>query len=176
MEEKEYIDVVDENGVPTGEVLDKNIVHEKNLFHNEVGCFIINNKGETLMQKRAASKKFEPNMWAICAGHVGSGESFLDAMVREIREEVGLVVRKEDLIAFPGFEKIIFKKQKNSHFAYTYYLKLSNYPDEFIIQKEELSEVKWMKIDEVINIIKSDNNITVFDIDRLPIFEKIKEL
>lgn len=40
----ELIDIVDKNGIPTGEIMDKDEAHIKNLLHNEVGVFIINNK------------------------------------------------------------------------------------------------------------------------------------
>ena len=53
----EYIDVVDENNNFTGEVVGKNIVHEKGLFYREVIGIIVNNKNEILLQKRSTNKK-----------------------------------------------------------------------------------------------------------------------
>ena len=48
----ELIEIVDENGNFTGEVVDKEYAHDHNLLHNEVAIFIINSKGETLLQKK----------------------------------------------------------------------------------------------------------------------------
>lgn len=40
----ELIQIVDENGEFTGEIIDKEIAHDKNLLHNEISVFIINDK------------------------------------------------------------------------------------------------------------------------------------
>lgn len=53
----EYIDVVDENNNFTGEVVSKNVVHEKGLFYREVIGVIINEENEILLQKRSPYKK-----------------------------------------------------------------------------------------------------------------------
>ncbi len=47
--------------------------------------------------------------------------------------------------------------------------------DEFIIQEEELSEVKWFNIDDVIDMIKCKDESIVFKQNRIHLFEKIKE-
>ena len=44
------------------------------------------------------------------------------------------------------------------------------------IQKEELSEVKWFNIDEVIDMIKSKDDSTVFREERLSLFEELKNV
>ena len=71
----ELIQIVDKNGNFTGEVMDKEEAHDKNLLHNEVAAFIINGKGQVLLQKRSVNKRFNPNKWALCAGQVEAYES-----------------------------------------------------------------------------------------------------
>ena len=132
----ELIDIVDENGNFTGEVMDKDEVHDKNLLHNEVATFIINDKQQVLLQKRSANKRFNPNKWALCAGHVDAGEKLEIAALREIKEEVGISISIEDLKPFS--EREFTLADSNSHITYFYYVKL-NLPDEsFTIQKEEI--------------------------------------
>lgn len=80
----ELIEIVDENGDFTGQVMDKEEAHDKNLLHNEVGIFIINDDGKVLLQKRSANKRFAPNKWGLCAGHVDAYETLEDAAIREI--------------------------------------------------------------------------------------------
>ena len=166
----ELIEIVDENGNFTGQVMDKEEAHDKNLLHNEVGIFIINDKGEVLLQKRSANKRFSPNKWGLCAGHVDAYETLEDAALREIKEEVGLDVSYEELI--PYGEKEVTIKETNSHITYFYYVKCNKKEDEFIIQEEELSEVKWFNIDEIITMIKDEK--TSFKENRIKLFEKIK--
>ena len=53
----ELIEVLDENGQKTGQILDKEIIHQNGLWHQEVAVWIFNSKGETLVQRRAATIK-----------------------------------------------------------------------------------------------------------------------
>ncbi len=66
----ELLDVLDEKGNKTGKVEDKDIIHEKGIWHKEVCVIIENEKNEYLIQKRAATKKQGPNKWGLTAGHV----------------------------------------------------------------------------------------------------------
>lgn len=168
----ELIDIVDKNGIPTGQVMDKDDVHNKNLLHNEVGVFIINDKGEILLEKRSPNKRYSPNKWGLCAGHVDTGETLTDAAIREIKEEIGIIVNENDLIPFGNYETFI--DETNSHLTHFFYLECNNDIAEFTIQKEELSEVKWFKIDKVIELINNNDNSTVFKKSRLYLFEELK--
>ena len=168
----ELIEIVDENGNFTGQVMDKEEAHDKNLLHNEVGIFIINDKKEILLQKRSANKRFNPNKWGLCAGHVDAYETLEEAALREIKEEVGLDVSIEELI--PYCEKEVTIKDSNSHITYFYYVKCNKKEDEFIIQEEELSEVKWFNIDEIIMMIKEGK--TSFKENKIKSFESLRNL
>ena len=172
----ELIEVVDENGDFTGEVLDKDIVHDRNLFHNEVAVFVINDQNQLLLQKRSANKRYNPNKWALCAGHVDAYESLENAVLREMKEEIGLDVPKSEL--YPYAERDKFVDDSNSHFTYYYYVKTNKKEDEFTVQLEELSEVKWVDIDAVIEMIKNkdDSTSTIFDEQFLDLFLGLKKL
>ena len=160
----EYLDVVDENNQLTGKTEERNIIHEKGIWHREVAVWIMNEKGEILLQKRAANKRQEPNKWAICAGHVEAGESVEDSMIREMEEELGIKVNMNQL----EFLKI-YKKQnnipndniKNYNFQYMYFLKTNWNIEDYKIQLEELSEIKYVPFTEFEDIVKNkDKNVT----------------
>ena len=170
----ELIEIVDKNGNLTGQIMDKEEAHDKNLLHNEVAVFIINDKKQILLQKRSANKRFNPNKWGLCAGHVDAGESLESAALRELKEEVGIDIDMDELKQFTKREFTI--GHTNSHITYFYFIKSNLNEDDFIIQKEELSEVKWFDIDEVVKIIKSKDNSTVFKDDRLHLFEQLKNI
>lgn len=170
----ELIDIVDENGNFTGQVMDKEEAHDKNLLHNEVAVFIINDNKQVLLQKRNTNKRFNPNKWALCAGHVDAGESLESAALRELNEEVGISISINDLKPFAEREFTI--RDSNSHITYFYYVKSNLNEKDFVIQKEELSEVKWFDLDKVIDMIKSKDETIVFKEERIHLFEQLKNL
>lgn len=168
------IKIVDENGNFTGKIMDKDEAHDKNLLHNEVGLFLINDKGQVLLQKRSSNKRFDPNKWALCAGHVEAHESLEEAMLREAKEEIGIDISKNDLHQFG--EKDVLIRNSNSHITYFYYIKTNMEEKEFTIQEDELSEVKWFYIDEVIDMINKKDTSIVFGGNRLKLFEQLKNI
>lgn len=156
----ELIEIVDKYGNFTGEILDKDIAHDKNLLHNEVTTFIINDENQVLLQKRSMNKRFHPVIWVLCAGHVKAHETLEDAALREIKEEVGLIVPKSELHSFS--ERKITIRSENSHITYFYYVLCKEKEEDFSIQREELSEVKWFYIDDVIKMIDNNDSTVVF--------------
>ena len=114
----EMVDVLTETGKSTDNVEMKQLCHKKGLWHKAVAVFIINSKKQVLLQKRSKNKKMWPDMWDISAGgHVLAGEFGFQAIIREIKEELGLSVKKEEII-FIGCSTSINKKGDilNKHF------------------------------------------------------------
>lgn len=170
----ELLRVVDKNGNFTGEIFDREYIHDNNLLHNEVSVFILNSNKEILLQKRSMTKKFNPGKWGLCAGHVSYDETLEDAALRGIKEEIGLDIGLGDLN--PIGDKLVLLYDKGAHITYHYYIKVDKSSDDFIIQKEELSEVKWFLIDDVLKMIKSkDNSITLKE-NRVDLLESLKRI
>ena len=170
----ELLRVVDKVGNFTGEIFDREYIHDNNLLHNEVSVFILNSNKEILLQKRSMTKKFNPGKWGLCAGHVSYDETLEDAALREIKEEIGLDIGLGDLNSIG--DKLVLLYDKGAHITYHYYIKVDKSSDEFIIQKEELSEVKWFLIDDVLKMIKSkDNSITLKE-NRVDLLESLKRI
>lgn len=162
----EFIEVVDKFGNYTGQVVERKKVHNLRLPHWEVIILIVNDRGQILLQKRSTQKRFYPNKWSLCSGLVIAGESVEEGALRELQEELGIKVLKEDL-------KLL---EENLDLTRFYYVVCSKEERDFSIQEEELSCVKWYYIDEVIAMIKShDDSITMKE-NRLEIFYKIKEI
>ena len=53
----ELLDIVDENGNYTGEIIDRKQAQELGLLHWEVIVIVVNEKKQILLQKRSATKK-----------------------------------------------------------------------------------------------------------------------
>ena len=94
----EALDIVDACGEPTGQIFDKQTVHEQGLRHRDVHVWITNGR-DLLQQQRHQDKSIMPGAWDISVGgHVGAGESYVDAAIRESREELGLTISRGRLV------------------------------------------------------------------------------
>ena len=88
----EIIAVVDENDKVIGEATRKEI-HQNGLIHRETAVYIINSNNHVLIQRRA-----DNHLWdTTCSGHFPVNQSYLDAAVRETKEELGLNIKKNIL-------------------------------------------------------------------------------
>ena len=155
----EYLDIVDENNVLTGEKGERKQIHDKNLWHRHVTSWIMNEKGEILLQKRAATKERNPNKWAKTGGHVDAGESVEEAIKREVKEEIGIDVDKNQLKVIDIHKS---KNPNNKYFAYNFIFIINTKLEEFRLQEEEVAEVKYFSIGELEQIKKENNENFTF--------------
>lgn len=155
----EYVDVLDEKGNKTGEKKLRSEVHRDGDWHESAHVWIINSRRELLIQKRSPNKDSHPNEWDISsAGHIPAGCSIIDSAARELEEELGIKLQEKD------FEYLFtVKSQKalnegtfiNNEFHNVYFVEFDLDIDKFRIQKEELSEIKWIDFKELEKIINS---------------------
>ncbi len=91
MNPSDQYEVLDEQGHKTGQILDRATVHKQELWHEVVNVWIINPRGEILMQLRAPGVELSPNVWDVTVGtHLRPGEAPIDAGMRAVRTELGL--------------------------------------------------------------------------------------
>jgi isopentenyl-diphosphate delta-isomerase len=70
--------------------MEKMEAHRKAQLHRAFSVFIFNQKGEMLLQQRAADKYHSPNLWTnACCSHPMPGEPTEDAAHRRMKEEMG---------------------------------------------------------------------------------------
>lgn len=92
----EYIDILDENGIRTGEVLSRDETHRRGLWHRAVVGAIVNSENKILMQQRADTKDKFPGLWDLSvAAHISAGEDAVTTLVRELNEEIGVIISKK---------------------------------------------------------------------------------
>ena len=91
---KEYLDVVDETGTPTGEIVERAAAHREGIPHRTTHLWLVRMRAgrvQVLLQKRAMTKDLLPGFWdTAVGGHVGYGEYIREALFRETSEELGL--------------------------------------------------------------------------------------
>ena len=156
MEEK--FDVLNELGEFTGEIATREECHKKGLWHRAVYAFIIDDKGNILLQKRSSNKKLWPNMWDVTVGgHVEAGEFGRQALIREVKEELGIAINDDDIKYIIGSTSI--NKQGdiiNKHYNECYLITKSIDISAIKIQKEEVSEVRYFSKDELVKRISNN--------------------
>ena len=117
---------------------------------------IQNSNGEFLMQKRVPEKGGD---WGVTGGHPKKGETPIQGMITEIKEELGVDVLEEELEVFSeGCDGVDCYKM--------FYLKRDFNLSEFVLQKEELTEVKWFSVEELEQMVEdkilNQNQVATF--------------
>ncbi len=156
---KEYFDVLDENGNKTGKIKLRNEVHRDGDWHKAVHIWIINDKGDILLQRRCPTKDSNPNMLDISsAGHLTAGDDSLSGAIRELKEELNIDIEPNEL----QFIKTIKRSSKytstfiNNEFDDLYILRTTKSIDDMKYQEEEISEIFYVPYKEFKSMV---NNI-----------------
>ena len=154
---KEFLDIVDETGQPTGEIVDRETAHAKGVLHRTSHVWLArrkNGKVQILLQKRAKHKSSFPGCYDISsAGHIPAGDSYEISALRELKEELGVKAEEKDLI-YCGDRKVIWddvffgKPFHDRQISRVFLLWLDREESEFTIQEEEVDSVLWMDFDQ----------------------------
>ena len=155
---KEYFDLLNENGERIGKTKLRSEVHRDGDWHKAVHIWIINNKGDILLQRRCATKDSNPNMLDISsAGHLSAGDDSLTGAIRELKEELNLDVNKEDL----EYIKTLKRSSKytetfiNNEFDDLYILRTDKKLEDMEYQKEEISEIMYVPYKEFKKMVQN---------------------
>jgi len=139
---EELLDVVDENDSIV-EVKTRGEIHARGLMHRAVHVLVFNNRGDLFLQKRSMNKDENPGLWdSSAAGHVDSGEDYLQCALRELTEELGIVVE--------GALQALFKLAASASSGYEHSVIYRYYFDgPLILQKDEIDEGRWVSPGEM---------------------------
>ena len=158
---EELIDVLDENGNKTGRIETRKIVHQEGLYHRIVVIAIIDKNGNVLMQQRSIKKKTNPEKWDISvAGHVSSGQTSIQAAIREIKEEVGIDINEKELKFICTYKSggKLFDNYTANHINDFYIVKRDKIDlDKIQMQEDEVQDIKLCNKKKVQDIINSNN-------------------
>lgn len=160
----ELIDVLDENGIFTGEVLPRDEIHRRGLWHRAIVVAIINEKNEILLQQRSEKKEKNAGMWDISvAGHIASGQDALSAAAREINEEVSVLLGYRTEIKDFRYMYCFRKEQKfrddfvERQFYDFFILRTSGVDDKTLFfQKDEVQAVRFVDLLTIEKMIENN--------------------
>lgn len=145
----EILDIYDDNGKPTGKTIirgDKSIKLTSNEHIALTVIFIENEKHEFLMQMTSIEKD---SVFATTGGHVESGETPLQAIIREVDEELGIDISNEDI-------KELGYISYDIPLRFIFYLKKDIDINSLNLQKDEVAYVRYMSIDQINHLIENN--------------------
>lgn len=127
--------------------------HENGFLHRAFSVFLFNEKGEMLLQKRAAKKYHSPNQWtnAVCS-HPRIKETYEDGAKRRLKEELGISVDinyKFHFIYKADVGKNLWEHELDHVF-------IGFYDGEFDLNKDEVSEVRYILMKDLEEEMKSN--------------------
>ena len=150
---KEYNDIYDEERKLTGRVHLRGTPWQQGEYGLVVCVWVYDGKGNLLMTRRAPEKSF-PGTWENSGGAAKAGETSLQAIVRELREETGITASPEELeLLCSGKDRVAF---------YDFYCLKKAFPIEHIVlQPGETDDAKWVSFSQVHEMIRQKQICTV---------------
>jgi isopentenyl-diphosphate delta-isomerase type 1 len=136
----EYFWVVDEEDRVIGKET-RVKCHKSRLIHRSVYIFLVNSKKEVFIQKRSMAKDLYPGYYTGSAtGHVNYGETYDQAALRELDEELGIKAPLKRLGKFKSFSHV--EKEIST-------LYLCRYDGEIKFNRKEISKGLFMSLRQV---------------------------
>jgi isopentenyl-diphosphate delta-isomerase len=120
--------------------------HEKAVLHRAFSVFIFNDKGELMLQQRAAHKYHSPLLWTnTCCSHQRDGESNIEAGKRRLIEEMGFKTNLKEIFSF--VYKAPFDNGLTEHELD--HVMIGNFNGTPKINTDEVASYKWITLEEV---------------------------
>lgn len=134
--------------------------HQKAALHRAFSVFLMNERGEIMLQQRAAHKYHSPLLWTnTCCSHQREGESNIEAGNRRLREEMGVEAPLKDLFHF--IYKAPFDNGLTEHELD--HVLFGRYDGDPKINLDEVADWKWMKLEDVKrDLVQRPDNYTVW--------------
>jgi len=130
--------------------------HEKAVLHRAFSVFIFNDKGELMLQQRAAHKYHSPLLWTnTCCSHQRDGESNIEAGKRRLIEEMGFKTNLKEIFSF--VYKAPFDNGLTEHELD--HVMIGNFNGVPKINPDEVASFKWMTLEAVKKDIELQPNI-----------------
>lgn len=153
----EMLDVVNEQGEPTGEQVERTVAHCRGDLHRTAHVWIArmrDGRPQIMLQKRSMNKDSYPGCYDISsAGHIPAGYDYLESAIRELSEELGIHATEQELMLC-GFRRIHFSEEfhgkpfVDNQYSNVYLLWHDCEIEDLKLQKEEVEAVIWMDFEE----------------------------
>lgn len=169
----EMWDIYDKDKKRTGKLMKRNDWNMKpGEFHLTVIGIVQDLEGRFLVTRRNLDKEWAAGWWELPGGGVNAGEDSKDAIIREIKEEVGI-----DVSNAKGGHIYTYKnespEEKNNYFVDVYNFVLDFKASDIKVQEEEVLEFNIATFEEIQNYEKEIGFLHYNSLK--PAFDKIKK-
>lgn len=155
----ELWDIYDVNKNKLGRTAERDVYQFKEgEYHIVVTGIIMNSENKILISKRAGHKKYG-GMWECSGGSILAGETSLEGIIRELKEELGLEFSKKEAI----FLKEIRRDKILPDFKDLWLFRKDVEIDKLTFPDGEVTEAKWVTIQEFIEMVNSKQIIPTID-------------
>ena len=149
----EKLDVYDKKKQKTGKIISRDITSslEDGEYFLYVKCCIINKDEKLLLTKRRLDK-LRGGTWEITGGCVISGETSIEGIARELKEERGLSVNKKEL----RLVRTVFENRKHrSCIRDIYVLEKDIKLEDLKFKDGEVIDAKFVSLEELVEMKKN---------------------
>ncbi|HET7144487.1 MAG TPA: NUDIX domain-containing protein [Anaerolineales bacterium] len=147
----ELLDIVDDNDLLVDQQL-RSAVHELGLQHRGVHVFLFTLEGKMLIQKRSADRIHFPSaLDCSVSEHVKSGESYFNAAIRGMKEELGLTI-----LEIKPIVKFKMNYGINDNEISTLYEGVVD-PEKVSFDLDEIEQITYLSADEIHEMMMDAN-------------------
>ena len=148
-----------------------------------VSCFILDDNGNILIEKRG-NTKITAGEIDLCSGHIDNNETPTQAMIREYVEELhkGDINEQEQARneAINNLKKLdeldlVFKNKGNERKFFIQFYVMKTELNKLTIQKEEISDIEWIPMEKVFELIREGKTKFPYDKRYEKIFKQVRE-
>ena len=158
----EFWDIYDKDRNKTGKLAQRGVDKLKEgEYHIVVTAVILNSKNEILLTQRAPFKTF-PFMWECNGGSILAGETSIEGILREVKEEVGVEFQESDAV----FLKTIERYCVPADFKDVWIFRKDILDKEITLPDGEAIAFKWVTIDEFEEMFELGEIVPSVDFDR----------
>ena len=136
----ELVDLLNNRKELTGETCERNSVPE-GKYRLSIHIWIVNDKNEILIQQRSASRKMFPNMWTNTGGACIAGETSIETVFRELKEELNVIPNIDDL-------ELIASYKRKKDYVDVWLLRQNINIKDLKFNDNEVQAAKWVSIEE----------------------------
>ena len=136
----EVVDLLNNRKELTGETCERNAVPD-GKYRLSIHIWIVNDKNEILIQQRSANRKKFPNMWTNTGGACIAGETSIETVFRELKEELDITPSIDNL-------ELIASYKREKDYVDVWILKQNINITDLKFNDNEVQDAKWVTVEE----------------------------